>query len=65
MGSNKSTVVDVRVVSSTNHDLAKLVERRSSGRICSSGLRGQRDAAAAGTWPEDIPELFSIPAGAL
>ena len=36
VGSNKATTVDVRIISATNHDLAKLVEEKNSGRTCIS-----------------------------
>lgn len=58
VGSNKSTVVDVRVISATNHDLAKLIEqgkfrqdlyfRIKSVSVIVPPLRDR---------PEDIPEL--------
>lgn len=59
VGSNKSLAVDVRVVSATNHDLAKLVEEKKFRQDLYFRIKG-----ASVTLPplsarrEDIPELF-------
>jgi transcriptional regulator with PAS, ATPase and Fis domain len=59
VGSNKSIIVDVRIVSATNHDLARLVEEKKFRQDLYFRIKG-----ASITIPplrnrrEDIPELF-------
>jgi DNA-binding NtrC family response regulator len=59
VGSNKSTVVDVRVVSATNHDLAKLVEEKKFRQDLFFRIKGVSvTLPPLRNRPEDIPELF-------
>ena len=59
VGSNKSIVVDVRIISATNHDLAKLVEEKKFRQDLYFRVKG-----VSITLPsliqrrDDIPELF-------
>jgi len=58
VGSNKSTVVDVRVISATNHDLAKLVEENKFRQDLYFRIKGVSvTVPALRDRPEDIPEL--------
>jgi len=59
VGSNKSSRVDVRVVSATNHDLAKLVEENKFRQDLFFRIKGVSvTLPPLRSRPEDIPELF-------
>jgi two-component system response regulator HydG len=59
VGSNKSVVVDVRVISATNHDLAKLVEEKKFRQDLYFRIKGVSvTLPPLRSRPEDIPELF-------
>ena len=59
VGSNKSIVVDVRVISATNHDLAKLVEEKKFRQDLYFRIKGVSvTLPPLRSRPEDIPELF-------
>ena len=59
VGSNKPVLVDVRVVSATNHDLAKLVEEKKFRQDLYFRIKGVSiTLPALRSRPEDIPELF-------
>ena len=59
VGSNKSIVVDVRVISATNHDLAKLVEEKKFRQALYFRVKGVSvTLPPLRSRPEDIPELF-------
>jgi two-component system response regulator HydG len=58
VGSNKSTVVDVRVISATNHDLTKLVEEGKFRQDLYYRIKGiSVTVPALRDRPEDISEL--------
>ncbi|MFA5293196.1 MAG: sigma-54 dependent transcriptional regulator [Phycisphaerae bacterium] len=58
VGSNKSTVVNVRVISATNHDLAKLVEQDKFRQDLYFRIKGVSvTVPALKDRPEDIPRL--------
>ena len=58
VGSNKSTVVDVRVISATNHDLTKLVEECKFRQDLYFRIKGVSvTVPPLRSRPEDIPEL--------
>ena len=58
VGSNKSTVVDVRVISATNHDLTKLVEENKFRQDLYFRIKGVSvTVPPLRSRPEDIPEL--------
>jgi DNA-binding NtrC family response regulator len=58
VGSNKSTVVDVRVISATNHDLAKLVEQGRFRQDLYFRIKGVSvTVPSLRSMPEDIGEL--------
>ena len=58
VGSSKHTVVDVRVVSATNHDLAKLVEEKKFRQDLYFRIKGVSiTLPPLRIRPEDIPEL--------
>jgi DNA-binding NtrC family response regulator len=58
VGSNKATVVDVRVISATNHDLTKLIERNTFRQDLYFRIRGVNLVLPAlRDRPEDIPIL--------
>jgi len=58
VGSNKSTVVDVRVISATNHDLAKLVEENKFRQDLYFRIKGVSvSVPPLRSRAEDIPEL--------
>ncbi|MDD5135359.1 MAG: helix-turn-helix domain-containing protein, partial [Phycisphaerae bacterium] len=58
VGSNKSTVVDVRVISATNHDLAKLVEQGRFRQDLYFRIKGVSvTVPPLRSRPEDIVEL--------
>jgi len=59
VGSNKPLIVDVRVISATNHDLAKLVEEKKFRQDLYFRIKGVSiTIPALRERPEDIPELF-------
>ncbi len=59
VGSNKPIVVDVRVVSATNHSLVKLVEEKKFRQDLYFRIKGVSvTLPPLRTHPEDIPELF-------
>jgi len=59
VGSNKSILVDVRVISATNHDLAKLVEEKKFRQDLYFRIKGVSvTLPPLRSRPEDIPELF-------
>jgi DNA-binding NtrC family response regulator len=59
VGSNKSTVVEVRTVSATNHDLSKLVEQNKFRQDLFFRIKGVSvTLPPLRSRPEDIPELF-------
>jgi DNA-binding NtrC family response regulator len=59
VGSNKPIVVDVRVISATNHDLAKLVEEKKFRQDLYFRIKGVSvTIPALSKRPKDIPELF-------
>jgi DNA-binding NtrC family response regulator len=59
VGSNKSIVVDVRVISATNHDLTKLVEEKKFRQDLYFRVKGVSvTLPPLRSRPEDIPELF-------
>jgi two-component system response regulator HydG len=59
VGSNKSTVVDVRAVSATNHDLVKLVEEKKFRQDLFFRIKGVSvTLPPLRNRPEDVPELF-------
>jgi two-component system response regulator HydG len=59
VGSNKPTVVDVRVISATNHNLAKLVEEKKFRQDLFFRIKGVSvTIPPLKSRPEDIPELF-------
>lgn len=59
VGSSKSIVVDVRVISATNHDLAKLVEEKKFRQDLYFRVKGVSiTLPSLRSRPEDIPELF-------
>jgi len=59
VGSNKSVVVDIRVISATNHDLAKLVEEKKFRQDLYFRIKGVSvTLPPLRSRPEDIPELF-------
>ena len=59
VGSNKSTVVDVRIISATNHDLAKLVEEKKFRQDLYFRIKGVSiTLPPLRVRPQDIPELF-------
>ncbi len=58
VGSNKTTVVDVRVISATNHNLTKLIERNTFRQDLYFRIRGVNLVLPAlRERPEDIPIL--------
>jgi DNA-binding NtrC family response regulator len=58
VGSNKATVVDVRVISATNHNLTKLIERNTFRQDLYFRIRGvSLTLPALRERPEDIPIL--------
>jgi DNA-binding NtrC family response regulator len=58
VGSNKATVVDVRVISATNHNLTKLIERNTFRQDLYFRIRGVNLVVPAlRDRPEDIPIL--------
>jgi DNA-binding NtrC family response regulator len=58
VGSNKSIVVDVRIISATNHDLTKLVEEKKFRQDLYFRIKGVSiSLPALRDRPEDIPEL--------
>ncbi len=59
VGSTRPIVVDVRVISATNHDLAKLVEEKKFRQDLYFRIRGVcLTLPSLQNRPEDIPELF-------
>ncbi len=59
VGSNKSLLVDVRVISATNHDLARLVEEKKFRQDLYFRIKGVSiTIPPLRSRPEDIPELF-------
>lgn len=61
VGSNKTISVDVRVISATNHDLAKLVEEKKFRQDLYFRIKGVSiTIPPLRTRPEDIPELFGF-----
>jgi two-component system response regulator HydG len=59
VGSNKSVVVDVRVISATNHNLAGLVEEKKFRQDLYFRIKGVSvTLPPLRSRPEDIPELF-------
>ena len=61
VGSSKSFVVDVRVISATNHDLAKLVEEKKFRQDLYFRIKGVSiTIPSLSSRPEDIPELFGF-----
>ncbi len=59
VGSNKSIVVDVRVISATNHDLTKLVEDKKFRQDLYYRIKGvSLTLPPLISRPKDIPELF-------
>jgi two-component system response regulator HydG len=59
VGSNRHTVVDVRVVSATNHDLAKLVEEKKFRQDLYFRIKGVSiTLPSLRNRASDIPELF-------
>ena len=59
VGSNKPTKVDVRVISATNHDLAKLVEEKKFRQDLYFRIKGVSiTVPPLRARPQDIPELF-------
>ncbi len=61
VGSNKPVVVDVRVISATNHDLAKLVEEKKFRQDLYFRIKGVSiTLPPLRSRPEDIPELFGF-----
>jgi DNA-binding NtrC family response regulator len=58
VGSNKATVVDVRIISATNHNLTKLIERNAFRQDLYFRIRGVNLVLPAlRDRPEDIPIL--------
>lgn len=58
VGSNKATVVDVRIISATNHNLTKLIERNTFRQDLYFRIRGVNVVLPAlRDRPEDIPIL--------
>ena len=58
VGSNKATVVDVRIISATNHNLTKLIERNAFRQDLYFRIRGVNIVLPAlRERPEDIPIL--------
>jgi two-component system response regulator HydG len=58
VGSNKATVVDVRIISATNHNLTKLIERNAFRQDLYFRIRGvSLVLPALRERPEDIPIL--------
>jgi DNA-binding NtrC family response regulator len=58
VGSNKATVVDVRIISATNHNLTKLIERNSFRQDLYFRIRGVNIVLPSlRERPEDIPIL--------
>lgn len=61
VGSNKPTVVDVRVISATNCDLAKLVEEKKFRQDLYFRIKGVSiTLPPLRSRPQDIPELFGF-----
>jgi len=59
VGSNKAVVVDVRIISATNHNLAKLVEEKKFRQDLYFRIKGVSvTLPPLRSRPEDIPELF-------
>jgi len=59
VGSNRSVKVDVRVISATNHNLAKLVEEKKFRQDLYFRIKGVSvTLPPLRSRPEDIPELF-------
>ncbi len=59
VGSNKAVVVDVRVISATNHNLTKLVEEKKFRQDLYFRIKGVSvTLPPLRSRPEDIPELF-------
>lgn len=59
VGSNKAIVVDVRVISATNHNLTKLVEEKKFRQDLYFRIKGVSvTLPPLRSRPEDIPELF-------
>ena len=59
VGSNRPVVVDVRVISATNHDLAKLVEEKKFRQDLYFRVKGVSvTIPSLSKRPKDIPELF-------
>ena len=59
VGSHKSVIVDVRLISATNHDLAKLVQDKKFRQDLYFRIKGVSITLhPLRTRPEDIPELF-------
>lgn len=58
VGSNKAVVVDVRVISATNHDLTRLIEEKKFRQDLYFRIKGVSvTVPALRQRPEDIPEL--------
>jgi DNA-binding NtrC family response regulator len=61
VGANNSIIVDVRIVSATNHDLAKLVEEKKFRQDLYFRIKGASiTIPPLRNRPEDIPELFGF-----
>jgi two-component system response regulator HydG len=61
VGSTRPIMVDVRVISATNHDLAKLVDEKKFRQDLYFRIRGVCiTLPALRNRPEDIPELFGF-----
>ena len=61
VGSNRHTVVDVRVISATNHDLTKLVEEKKFRQDLYFRIKGVSiTLPALRNRASDIPELFGF-----
>ena len=61
VGANKSVVVDVRVISATNHDLARLVEEKKFRQDLYFRIKGVSvTIPPLRSRPGDIPELFGF-----
>ena len=59
VGSNKSIIVDVRIISATNHDLARFVEEKKFRQDLYFRIKGAGiTIPPLRNRPEDIPELF-------
>jgi two-component system response regulator HydG len=59
VGSNKETIVDVRIISATNHDLAKLIEEKKFRQDLYFRIKGVSvSLPSLRERPEDIPVLI-------